>query len=75
MTATADSARVAAVPELWPLLMHDLETERPRVIIDDVPERSNFTLDHYAPLLRLVREQYEPGQHIDGFSVYLRKSN
>ena len=73
--ATADSARELAVPELWPLLMHDLEIERPRVIIDDAPGRSNFTLDHYPLLLALVRQHYAPGQEMDGLSVYVRRSD
>ena len=71
--ATADSARESAIPELWPLLMQDLETERPRVIIDDAPEYSNFTLDRYPLLLAFVREHYEPAQEMDGLSVYLRQ--
>jgi hypothetical protein len=72
-SATAESARSGSVPELWPALLKDLETERPRIIVDDAPDRSNFTIDHYAALLAFVRANYEPGQMMDGFCVYLRK--
>ena len=71
--ATADSARSAAISELWPLLLKDLEAERPRVIVDDAADRSNFTIDRYPALWDFVRTHYEPGQLMDGFCVYLRK--
>jgi Dolichyl-phosphate-mannose-protein mannosyltransferase len=71
--ATADSARPAAISELWPVLLGDLQAERPRLIVDDARERSKFTLDHYPVLAEFVRTYYEPGQIMDGFCVYLRK--
>ena len=73
-TATPESARSAAVPELWPALLKDLEAEKPRLIVDDAPERSNFTIDHYPPLSTFVRTYYEAGQMMDGFCVYVRKA-
>ena len=56
------------------MLLQDLRTEKPRVIIDDAPGGSNFTLDHYPELSEFVREYYEPGQVMDGLCVYLRKT-
>ncbi|HUC76499.1 MAG TPA: glycosyltransferase family 39 protein [Vicinamibacterales bacterium] len=73
-SATADQARAASVPQLWPALLQDLRQEKPRLIVDDAPERSNFTIGHYPPLSAFVRAYYEPGQTIDGFCVYVRKS-
>jgi 4-amino-4-deoxy-L-arabinose transferase-like glycosyltransferase len=73
-TATVESASVATIPELWPVLLEDLRAEKPRVIIDDAPGGSNFTLDHYPALSAFVREYYEPGQLMDGLCVYLRKT-
>jgi hypothetical protein len=73
-TATAESARGAAVPELWPALLEDLEAEKPRLIVDDAPERSNFTIDHYPQLSAFVRTYYDSGQMMDGFCVYVRKA-
>jgi hypothetical protein len=72
-SATADSARDAAVPELWPLLMHDLEAERPPLIIDDTPARSSFTIDHYPELAAFVARSYEPCQVVESFCVYVRR--
>jgi hypothetical protein len=72
-SATAESARAAAVPELWPLLMHDLEADPPVLVIDDTAARSAFTLDHYPPLDAFVRRRYEPCLEIDGFCVYVRR--
>ncbi|HEX3644520.1 MAG TPA: glycosyltransferase family 39 protein [Vicinamibacterales bacterium] len=72
--ATAESARAAAVPELWPALLEDLETEKPRLIVDDAPEQSNFTIDHYPLLSAFVRTYYDRGQMMDGFCVYVRKA-
>lgn len=72
-TATARSAQAAAVPELWPELLGDLRTEQPRMIVDDAPGRSNFTLDHYPALSAFVRDHYEPGRVMDGLRVYLKK--
>ena len=73
-TATAESARAAAVPELWPALLEDLEAEKPRLIVDDAPERSNFTIDHYPLLSAFVRTYYDSGRTLDGFCVYVRKA-
>jgi hypothetical protein len=73
-TATVESASAAAIPELWPVLLQDLRTEKPRVIVDDAPGGSNFTLDHYPELSEFVREYYEPGRVMDGLCVYLRKT-
>jgi hypothetical protein len=72
-SATADSARVAAVPELWPLLMQDLEANPPPLVIDDTKDRSSFTLDHYPELQKFVGARYEPCRVLDGFCVYVRK--
>jgi hypothetical protein len=72
--ATADSARGTAVPALWPALLEDLESEKPRVILDDAPEQSNFTIDHYPPLAAFVRTYYDSGRVMDGFCVYVRKA-
>ena len=72
-TATAESARAAAVPELWPALLEDLEAEKPRLIVDDAPERSKFTIDHYPLLSAFVRTYYDSGRRMDGFCVYVRK--
>jgi hypothetical protein len=72
-SATADSARVASVRELWPLLLHDLESDPPRLIIDDTREHSNFTLDHYPELQAFVERRYEPCRPLDGFCVYVRR--
>jgi hypothetical protein len=74
-SATAESAWPAAVPELWPLLMHDLESNPPRLVIDDAPARSAFTLEHYPPLARFVAARYKPCREIDGFCVYVRTPN
>jgi hypothetical protein len=71
--ATAETARNAAVPEVWSMLLSDLEIERPPVIVDDVPGPSNFTIDHYPALFAFVREHYEPPRVMDGLCVYLRK--
>jgi hypothetical protein len=73
-SATADQARAASVPQLWPALLQDLQKEKPRLIVDDAPDRSNFTIGHYPPLSAFVRAYYEPGQTIDGFCVYVRKA-
>ena len=70
--ATPESTRSAAVQELWPLLMADLSHDRPRLIIDDAPGVSNFTLEHYAALAALVHEHYGPPQVVDGYTVYVR---
>jgi hypothetical protein len=72
-TATAESAWVAAVKELWPVLMADLQVARPKLIVDDVPEESAFTLDRYLPLRALVAKDYGPCVRADGFCVYVRK--
>jgi hypothetical protein len=55
------------------VLLGDLQHERPRLIVDDTADQSNFTLDRYPALLDFVRTYYEPGQLMDGFCVYLRK--
>jgi hypothetical protein len=73
-SATADQARALSIPQLWPALLQDLQTEKPRLIVDDAPDRSNFTIGHYPPLSAFVRAYYEPGQTIDGFCVYVRKA-
>ena len=72
-SATAESARAAAVPELWPLVMHDLEADPPLLVIDDTAAHSAFTLDHYPPLEAFVRRRYAPCREIDGFCVYVRR--
>jgi hypothetical protein len=74
-TATPESAGAAAVAELWPVLLQDLRAERPRVIVDDAPDRSQFTLDRYPDLSMFVRENYEPCRLMDGLCVYLRKAS
>jgi hypothetical protein len=74
-TATVESTRQAIIPELWPVLLRDLRTEQPRVIIDDAPGGSNFTLDHYPLLAEFVRERYGPCQLLDGLCVYLRNQD
>ena len=71
-TATAESAWVAAVKELWPVLMADLQAARPKLIVDDTPENSTFTLDRYPPLRALVAREYGPCVRADGFCVYIR---
>ena len=71
-TATVESTREAIVPELWPVLLRDLRTEKPRVIIDDAPGGSNFTLEHYPLLAEFVRESYAPCVVRDGLCMYLR---
>jgi hypothetical protein len=73
-SATSESARSAAVPELWPALLDDLEAEQPRLIIDDTPARSNFTIDRYPRLSAFVRSHYEAGHMVDGFCIYVRKA-
>jgi hypothetical protein len=73
-STTADEARASAVLELWPELLDDLQRERPRLIVDDAPGRSNFTIDHYPALSAFVRAYYEPGQVMDGLCVYVRKA-
>jgi hypothetical protein len=73
-TATPESAGAAAVSELWPVLLQDLRAERPRVIIDDAPDKSRFTLDRYPVLSTYVQENYEPCRLMDGLCVYLRKA-
>jgi hypothetical protein len=72
--ATSESASAASIPELWPVLLQDLRAERPRVIIDDGPGLSHFTLDRYPVLAAFAREQYEACRVMDGFCVYLRKA-
>jgi hypothetical protein len=72
--ATADAARAAAIPELWPVLLGDLQTEKPRLIVDDAPGRSHFGVDQYPALSAFVHKYYEPSQVIDGFQLYLRKA-
>jgi hypothetical protein len=74
-TATPESAATAAIAELWPILLQDLRAERPRVIIDDAPGKSRFTLDRYPPLSMYVQENYEPCRLMDGLCVYLRKAS
>ena len=73
--ATAESTRAAATPELWPVLLRDLGTEKPRLILDDGPGQSHFGIDHYPALAAFVREFYEQGRVIDGLCVYLRKAS
>ena len=73
-TATPESVGTAAVAELWPVLLRDLRAERPRVIIDDAPGQSRFTLDRYPALSMFVQENYEPCRLMDGLCVYLRKA-
>jgi hypothetical protein len=72
-SATAQSTRAAAIPELWPVLMGDLEREAPRVILDDPPERSGFSLDRYPMLRTFVQENYDTPRVIDGVAVYVRR--
>jgi hypothetical protein len=71
---TAKSAWEAAVKELWPILMSDLNAARPKLIVDDTPENSAFTLDHYPPLRAFVERNYGPCVRADGFCVYIRKT-
>lgn len=71
--STAESAWAASVKELWPILMSDLAAEKPKVIVDDQPENSAFTLDRYPPLRLLVAQHYGPCIRADGFCVYLRR--
>ncbi len=71
-SATAESAWVAAITELWPVLMSDLEAARPKLIVDDTPETSAFTIDRYAPLRQLVARDYGPCIRADGLCVYIR---
>jgi len=73
--ATAESARAAAIVDLWPVLLSDLEREKPRVILDDPPDRSGFSIDRYPILATFVHTYYEPARTIDGFCVYLRKAS
>jgi hypothetical protein len=72
-TATAESARPLAVAELWPVFLNDLQTGKPRIIVDDAPGGSNFTIDRYPPLAAFVAEHYDPPQLLDGLAVYVRK--
>ncbi len=72
-TATADSARPAEVHELWPILMSDLRASPPKLIIDDTPEDSRFTLGRFPPLRSFVERDYGPCVRADGFCVYIRK--
>ncbi len=74
-TATAESAWGAAVKELWPVLMADLQAARPKLIVDDTPEHSAFTLDRYPPLRALVAQGYGPCIRADGFCVYIRNAS
>lgn len=71
---TAASAWPAAVKELWPILMSDLRAARPKLIVDDTPEDSAFTLDRYPPLRDFVERHYGPCQRVDGFCVYARNA-
>jgi hypothetical protein len=71
-SATAESAWVAAITELWPVLMSDLEAARPKLIVDDTPEISAFTIDRYAPLRQLIARDYGPCIRADGLCVYIR---
>jgi hypothetical protein len=54
--------------------MGDLEREAPPVILDDPPERSEFSLNRFPLLWTFVQENYEPPRVIDGIAVYLRRS-
>lgn len=71
---TAASAWEASVKELWPVLMSDLNAARPKLIVDDTPDSSAFTLDHYPPLRAFVEQGYGPCVRADGFCVYTRKA-
>ncbi len=74
-TATAESAWEAAVKDLWPILMADLNAAQPKVIVDDTPENSAFTLDRYPPLRTFVEQGYGPCVRADGLCVYIRKAS
>jgi hypothetical protein len=74
-TATAESAWPAAVTELWPILMADLQDARPKLIVDDTPEDSAFTLDRYPPLRAFVARDYGPCVRTDGLCVYIRNAS
>ncbi len=74
-TATAESAWVAAVKELWPVLMADLSVAQPKLIVDDTPENSAFTLDRYPLLRAFVARGYGPCVRADGFCVYIRHAS
>jgi 4-amino-4-deoxy-L-arabinose transferase-like glycosyltransferase len=66
-------ARGLALRELWPLLMRELGAQKPRLIIDDTPDRSRWTVDRYPELAPFVAEYYDACRVIDNLCVYLRK--
>jgi hypothetical protein len=72
-SATAESARAAAVPELWPVFLRELDSARPRLVVDDVPARSRFTLDRYPALRAYVDRDYEPCVTVADYCIYVRK--
>jgi hypothetical protein len=67
----APPTRRPGLPGLWPVFLRDLSTSPPRLLVDDPPGRSPWSLDRLAQLRPLLA-QYRPCQVIDDVCVYLR---
>jgi hypothetical protein len=73
-SATAESARAAAIDEVWPILMGDLERRPPAAIVDTGDRRGAFAIGRFPLLARFVAERYGRCQAMDGYCVYLRRN-
>jgi hypothetical protein len=65
-------ARRSGLSGLWPIFLRDLSSAPPRLIIDDPPGRSEWSLDRYPQVAPLLAN-YRACQVIDDMCVYLRK--
>ncbi len=64
--------RRSGLAPLWPAFLHDFVTAPPRLIIDDTPDRSRWTLTRY-PRLAALLSGYHPCHVIDDTCVYVRR--
>lgn len=65
-------ARRPGLPGLWAIFLRDFATSPPKVIVDDPPGDSPWSLERYGPMAPLLAG-YLPCQVIDGVCLYLRK--
>jgi hypothetical protein len=66
------ATRRKGLPDLWPAFLRDLASAPPRLLIDDPPDRSQWTLDRFPQLASLLAG-YHPCQVIDDLCVFLRR--
>ena len=66
------ATRCSGLEGLWTIFLRDFASAPPRLIIDDPPGRSEWSLDRYPQLASLLAN-YQSCRTIDDLCIYLRK--